>query len=76
MCIINKNVKHFSFQGDLAEAALEQGPKIQEDIKVGIVGGWNSTLFPRWYFDREGQNNEITDAEIRGGLDGKRLTIC
>ncbi|PNF34288.1 hypothetical protein B7P43_G16548 [Cryptotermes secundus] len=56
--------------GDLAEAALEQGPKKQDDIKVGLSGGWNSTLFPRWYFNKEKDNHEITDAEIRGGLDG------
>jgi hypothetical protein len=59
----------------LAEAALEQGPKKLEDIKVGLSGGWNSTLFPRWYFNKEKGNDEITDPEIRGGLDGKRLTV-
>jgi hypothetical protein len=59
----------------LAEAALEQGPKKLDDIKVGVTGGWNSTIFPRWYFDNEKEGHELTDAEIRGGLDGKRLNI-
>jgi hypothetical protein len=54
---------------------LEQGPKKLDDIKVGLSGGWNSTLFPRWYFNKAKDNQEITDAEIRGGLDGKRLTV-
>jgi hypothetical protein len=55
---------------------LEQGPKKINDIKVGVTGGWNSTIFPRWYFDKEKEGHELTDAEIRGGLDGKRLTSC
>jgi hypothetical protein len=54
---------------------LEQGPKKLDDIKVGLSGGWNSTLFPRWYFNKEKEGHEITDAEIRGGLDGKRSTV-
>jgi len=56
--------------GDLAEAALEQGPKRFENIKIGLRGGWNSTLVPRWYFNNERDGREMTDAEIRGGLDG------
>lgn len=56
--------------GDLAEATLEQGPKKRENIKIGLTGGWNSTIFPRWYFNKEKDGRELTDAEIRGGLDG------
>jgi hypothetical protein len=54
---------------------LEQGPKKFNDIKIGLSGGWNSTLFPRWYFNKEKEGPEITDPEIRGGLDGKILTV-
>jgi hypothetical protein len=69
------NVTNLFISGDLAEAALEQGPKKLTDIKVGVTGAWNSTLFPRWYFIKDKEGHEITDAEIRGGLDGKILTI-
>lgn len=56
--------------GDAAEAALIQGPKNAGTIKIGTAGGWNDTLDPHWYFISEVSNNEMTDAEIRGGLDG------
>ena len=49
--------------------ALQQGPK--GDITIGTTGGWNSTIYPKWYFDKTNTNTEMTDAEIRGGLDGK-----
>jgi hypothetical protein len=54
----------------VAEAALQQGPKNPNAIKIGLTGGWNSTVFPRWYFENERDGRELTDAEIRGGLDG------
>ncbi|PSN29613.1 hypothetical protein C0J52_26532 [Blattella germanica] len=53
--------------------SLEQGPKAT--IKVGTNGGWNSTIYPRWYFDKERSDNQMTDAEIRGGLD-ERYRAC
>jgi hypothetical protein len=56
--------------GDLSEAVLEQGPRRPNNIKIGLNGGWNSTVAPRWYFQRERDGREMTDAEIRGGLDG------
>jgi hypothetical protein len=49
---------------------LEQGPRRLDNIKIGLQGGWNSTLVPRWYFNNEREGREMTDAEIRGGLDG------
>jgi len=54
--------------GDLAEAALVRGPT--SNIKIGRNGVWNSTIAPRWYFNTERDGREMTDAEIRGGLDG------
>lgn len=55
--------------GDLAEVTLIQGP-ISQQVLVGGVGGWNSTTIPRWYFLSQRDRLEMTDAEIRGGLDG------
>lgn len=55
--------------GDLAEVALLQGP-MTPDIKVGASGAWNSTASPRWYFLSQRERLEMTDAEIRGGIDG------
>lgn len=58
-----------TLSGDLAEVALLQGPVTQQ-IQVGASGGWNSTTIPRWYFLSQRERLELTDAEIRGGLDG------
>lgn len=55
--------------GDLAEVALLQGPMTQR-ISVGASGAWNSTTLPRWYFLSQRERLELTDAEIRGGIDG------
>lgn len=60
--------------GDLAETALLQGP-ILSQVAVGAVGGWNSTFVPRWYFLSQRDRFEMTDAEIRGGLDGLILAM-
>lgn len=57
--------------GDLAEIALIQLPVSAEEIaSVGAGGAWNSTVMPKWYFLTQRSNLEMTDAEIRGGLDG------
>lgn len=55
--------------GDLAEVALLQGPVTQQ-VSVGAPGTWNRTLIPQWYFLSQRERLEMTDAEIRGGLDG------
>lgn len=60
--------------GDLAEVALLQGP-MSNLIQVGGIGGWNSTTIPRWYFLSQRDRLELTDAEIRGGLDGLILAM-
>lgn len=54
--------------GDAAEVALHQGPV--GDIQVGASGAWNSTALPRWHFLSQNTRLEMTDAEIRGGIDG------
>ncbi|XP_037893311.1 uncharacterized protein LOC119639751 isoform X1 [Glossina fuscipes] len=57
--------------GDLAEVALIQMPMTGSDTaSIGADGAWNSTVMPRWYFLSQRHNVEMTDAEIRGGLDG------
>jgi hypothetical protein len=69
----HSNREHCVYAGDLAELTLLQGPRYQDSMQVGMSGGWNSTFLPRWYFirnpDRKAQD-QMTDAEIRGGLDG------
>lgn len=58
-----------TLSGDLAEVALLQGP-LTNDIRVGASGAWNSTQLPHWYFLSQRERLEMTDAEIRGGIDG------
>lgn len=59
----------FYYLGDIAEAALFQAHK-DGNIEIGAPGAWNSTSVPRWYFLSKQEPSEMTDAEIRGGLDG------
>lgn len=62
--------------GDLAEVALLQVPfSPTEQATVGATGGWNSTVMPKWYFLKQRQNLEATDAEIRGAIDGLILAL-
>lgn len=60
--------------GDLAEVALLQGP-MTRDVNVGASGAWNSTTVPHWYFLSQRERLEMTDAEIRGGIDGLVLAL-
>lgn len=69
---INLNVNNLwasTLSGDLAEVTLMQSP-INSVVTVGAPGAWNSTAVPRWYFLSQRENLEMTDAEIRGGIDG------
>lgn len=64
-----------TLSGDLAELSLLQGPAVQNQaITVGASGAWNSTI-PHWYFLSQRERFEMTDAEIRGGLDGLILAL-
>jgi hypothetical protein len=56
-----------TLSGDLAEAVLMQAPS---NPQVGAPGTFNSTMLPRWYFLSQRERLQMTDAEIRGGLDG------
>lgn len=60
--------------GDLSEVALLQGP-LTRQISVGASGAWNSTTIPHWYFLSQREHLEMTDAEIRGGIDGLILAL-
>ncbi|KAL5289533.1 hypothetical protein ACFFRR_009561 [Megaselia abdita] len=61
--------------GDLAEVALVQVPTSQNGVTIGANGGWNNTAYPEWYFLQQNSDLEMTDAEIRGGLDGLILSM-
>lgn len=63
-----------TLSGDLAEVALLQGPMLPQ-VAVGALGSWNSSFVPRWYFLLQRDRFEMTDAEIRGGLDGLILAM-
>lgn len=63
-----------TLSGDLAEVTLLQGPMTSQ-IRVGASGAWNSTTVPHWYFLSQRERLEMTDAEIRGGIDGLVLGL-
>lgn len=60
-----------TLSGDIAEAILRQIPA--ETIQVGASGAWNNSAVPRWFFLSQRERLELTDAEIRGGIDGLTL---
>lgn len=59
-----------TLSGDIAEAVLRQS---LTTIQVGAAGAWNSSTVPHWYFLSQRERLEMTDAEIRGGIDGLTL---
>ncbi|XP_063821062.1 uncharacterized protein LOC135071214 isoform X1 [Ostrinia nubilalis] len=59
-----------TLSGDLAEAVLIQGTRGSQIISVGTAGHWNSTQAQRFFMLSERSNVEMTDPEIRGGIDG------
>lgn len=61
--------------GDLAEVTLLQAPIAAREISVGAAGAWNSTTVPHWYFLSQRERLEMTDAEIRGGIDGLAIGL-
>lgn len=63
-----------TLSGDLAEVALLQS-QFNSDISVGAAGAWNSTTVPHWYFLTQRERLEMTDAEIRGGIDGLAIGL-
>uniref|UniRef100_A0A182WF71 VWFA domain-containing protein n=1 Tax=Anopheles minimus TaxID=112268 RepID=A0A182WF71_9DIPT len=56
--------------GDLAEITLLQAPAINNNVQVGAAGAWNRTVAPRWYFLSQREHLQMTDTEIRAGIDG------
>lgn len=57
-----------TLSGDIAEAVLRQVPA--SPIQVGAPGAWNNSAVPRFYFLSQRERLEMTDAEIRAGIDG------
>lgn len=62
-----------TLSGDVAEAVIRQ--VMLPSIQVGAAGAWNNTAVPRWYFLSQRERLEVTDAEIRGGIDGLTLAL-
>ncbi|XP_058124178.1 uncharacterized protein LOC131285341 [Anopheles ziemanni] len=59
--------------GDLAEVSLLHVPSQANNVQVGAAGAWNRTVAPRWYFLSQREHLQMTDTEIRAGIDGLLL---
>lgn len=57
--------------GEVAEIALLQGPLSNNQMRVGLNGGWNDSVLPRYYFLQEDNKDALTDTDIRGSVDGE-----
>lgn len=56
--------------GDLAQVALLQGAQNRNNMAVGLAGGWNTTQEPRHFFLSQLSEGAMSDANIRGCIDG------
>ncbi|XP_050347728.1 uncharacterized protein LOC126771723 [Nymphalis io] len=60
-----------TLSGDLAEAVLIQNiERGSTSISIGAAGNWNSTQAQRYFMLSSRNNIEMSDPEIRGGIDG------
>ncbi|XP_047106906.1 uncharacterized protein LOC124776109 [Schistocerca piceifrons] len=55
--------------GDLSEVAIYQGPRVAA-VRVGAAGFWDDPLLPINYVIGHKVIIDLTDAELRGGIDG------
>uniref|UniRef100_A0A182P9B3 VWFA domain-containing protein n=1 Tax=Anopheles epiroticus TaxID=199890 RepID=A0A182P9B3_9DIPT len=62
-----------TLSGDLAEVSLLHAPSVTNNVQVGAAGAWNRTVAPRWYFLSQREHLQMTDTEIRAGIDGLLL---
>ncbi|XP_050080179.1 uncharacterized protein LOC126567880 [Anopheles maculipalpis] len=62
-----------TLSGDLAEVSLLHAPSAADNVQVGAAGAWNRTVAPRWYFLSQRDHLQMTDTEIRAGIDGLLL---
>ncbi|XP_041783339.1 uncharacterized protein LOC121599534 [Anopheles merus] len=62
-----------TLSGDLAEVSLLHAPSVANNVQVGAAGAWNRTVAPRWYFLSQREHLQMTDTEIRAGIDGLLL---
>ncbi|KAK9507939.1 hypothetical protein O3M35_007695 [Rhynocoris fuscipes] len=58
--------------GELAYVVVWMGP-LREGMQIGLDGGWNDTIVPKYYFLQDPIPNALTDARIRGSIDGLLL---
>ncbi|XP_058059144.1 uncharacterized protein LOC131209978 [Anopheles bellator] len=59
--------------GDLAEVALLHVPGDVNNVRIGAPGAWNHSVATRWYFLSQREHLQMTDSEIRAGIDGLLL---
>uniref|UniRef100_A0A182MR66 Uncharacterized protein n=1 Tax=Anopheles culicifacies TaxID=139723 RepID=A0A182MR66_9DIPT len=59
-----------TLSGDLAEVSLLHVPAVENNVQLGAAGAWNRTVAPRWYFLSQREHLQMTDSEIRAGIDG------
>ncbi|XP_046673262.1 uncharacterized protein LOC124362633 [Homalodisca vitripennis] len=64
------NIWAATLSGEVAEVALLQGPLRNSQMRVGLNGGWNDSVLPRYYFLNEDNKDAMTDTDIRGSIDG------
>ncbi|RZF45960.1 hypothetical protein LSTR_LSTR008337 [Laodelphax striatellus] len=59
-----------TLSGEIAEVVILEGPTDLNNMRVGVTGGWNSTIVPKYYFLNDGKDGAVTETDIRGGVDG------
>ncbi|XP_039275813.1 uncharacterized protein LOC111043364 [Nilaparvata lugens] len=59
-----------TLSGEIAEVVILEGPTDLNNMRVGVTGGWNSTLVPKYYLLNDGKDGAVTETDIRGGVDG------
>lgn len=55
--------------GELAYVAIWMGP-LKGGMVIGLDGGWNDTIMPKYYFQKGYEPDALSDARIRGSVDG------
>ncbi|XP_035784359.1 uncharacterized protein LOC118462626 [Anopheles albimanus] len=62
-----------TLSGDLAEVTLLHVPSELNNVRIGAPGAWNHSVATRWYFLSQREHLQMTDTEIRAGIDGLLL---
>ncbi|XP_054267632.1 uncharacterized protein LOC128989676 [Macrosteles quadrilineatus] len=69
------NIWAATLSGEIGEVALLQGPLSSSQMRIGLNGGWNDSVLPRYYFLQEDNKDALTDTDIRGAVDGLMLGV-